>query len=253
MNEQPLIDATLRSEADIEKIVELIELVDLAEHCRNRTKPPRAKKYRLVIDRTPKVVEVHGLLGEQILGLVNKTPDKWTLTALLHGGKRERIHPDQFVEFCARGVERFETGPKRVRNGDGSTPSPLSGEDTEFLNALGYRWELVREGDPGGPANWGLILRDYRLPPGFNHDCSDLMVRIPLHYDTAGLDMFNLAKAVVRRDGRAIPNLAEVKFKDQAWVQWSRHREPDEPWVPGVDSLATHFTIIENALAADAA
>lgn len=256
MTTQHSIEAAHQLDAVIEEVVELIELVelvDLAEHCQHGTKPPRAKQYRLIIDRTPKVVDVHGMFCEQILALVNKTTDKWALTAVLHGDKRERIEPGQYVEFCARGVKRFETSPKRVRNGDGTVPSPLSPDDTDFLNSLGYAWELARKTTPDGQTNWVVIVRKYRLPSGFDQEVSDLLVRIPLHYETGGLDMFNLAKVVARKDGRPIPNLAAVKFNDETWHQWSRHRETDEPWVAGVDSLATHFVLIDNALAADAA
>ena len=92
-----------------------------------------------------------------------------------------------------------------------------------------------------------MILHDYRLPLAFSPSVVDLMVRLPPHYPAAPLDMFNVFPEVRRADGRALPCLSLFPFRDAQWQQWSRHRQPNDPWVPGVDGLATHMALVENA------
>jgi hypothetical protein len=162
--------------------------------------------------------------------------------------KRVRIEPDQMVNFAGHGVERFETSPKSATNGDARMRGPLTADDVEYLESTGYRWSVVQ--DAGG---FAVILHDYRLPLAFSPSVVDLMVRLPPHYPAAPLDMFNVFPEVRRADGRALPCLSLFPFRDAQWQQWSRHRQPNDPWVPGVDGLATHMALVENALAADAA
>ena len=58
--------------AVVEVIV--IEIIDLEEHAKSGKKPPRARRYRIRIDKEYKEVEAPGLTGRQILHLVGKTP-----------------------------------------------------------------------------------------------------------------------------------------------------------------------------------
>lgn len=226
----------------------LIEICDLSEHARNGTKPPRAKSYRIVVDGRQHTVHQHEMTGAQILGLVGKAPDRWALQEKLHGGKRVRIAPDQVVEFAHHGVERFETSPKRVTNGEAGPRGPLTEDDAQFLDGLGYEWQIVAEAGA-----WAVVLRNYSLPAGYQPPTVDLMVRMPAQYPFAPLDMFNVHPPVRRADGRPLANLTTFQFQGAVWQQWSRHREPHMPWVPGLDSLATHMAIVEASLAADLA
>ena len=57
----------------------------------NGTKPRRARSYRIIVDRKPYVVSQHEMTGSQILALVGKSSDGFSLTEKLHGGKRVRI------------------------------------------------------------------------------------------------------------------------------------------------------------------
>jgi hypothetical protein len=80
---------------EIEVIEELevivVELEDLEECARKGRKPRHAKAYRIVVDRTPFTVHRHSMTGREILVLVGKLPDSWSLTEKLHGGRRTRI------------------------------------------------------------------------------------------------------------------------------------------------------------------
>jgi len=93
--------------AVVEVIV--IEIIDLEEHARSGKKPPRARRYRIRIDKDYKEVEMPGLTGRQILHLVGKTPEGYMLSQKFHGGRVEPVKADQYVDFTTRGIERFQT------------------------------------------------------------------------------------------------------------------------------------------------
>jgi len=232
----------------IEEIVEdLAELVVLAEYAARKHHPPRAKAYKLEIDRIEKVVHVHDMLGREILGLVNKSPEQWSLQMKLHGGQRVRIEPDHRVEFTAHHIERFETSPRRARAGEATRNDILESDDVDYLNSLGLPWEVMVD---AGKAQ-ALVIRDFPLPGGANRTKADLMVRLPNTYPAAELDMFNLPRGVGRTDGRVLPNLSDATFGETEWTQWSRHRLIEEPWRPGTDCVATHLALVEKVLLTD--
>ena len=231
---------------EIEVIV--VEFEDHEECAREGRQPRHAKTYRIVVDRKPYHVHQHSMTGAEILALVGKSSDGWSLTEKLPGGRRERIQPSQVVVFHHHAVERFETSPNKVKNGEVSLTSPLTADDRAFLDGRGYSWSIVRDGQA-----WVLFIKDYHLPPGLVPEIVDLMIRIPIHYPVSPLDMVNMLPPAGRRDGRGLPNLSLFPFQDAQWQQWSRHRLDTNPWSPEVDCLATHFAVIEDALVRDAA
>jgi hypothetical protein len=96
-------------EAGLVAVVEIVEFVDLEEHAKAGKKPPKARRYRIRIDKEHKEVEAPGLTGRQILGLVGKAPEGYLLSQKFRGGRVEPIKADQFVDFTTPGVERFQT------------------------------------------------------------------------------------------------------------------------------------------------
>ena len=231
----------------VEVIVIEIEFEDIADCGRHGRKPRPARSYGIVVDRTPFTVHRHSMTGAEILALVGKSSG-WSLTEKLPGGRRERIQPDQVVVFHHHAVERFETSPSKVMNGEGNLAALITADDRAFLDGRGYDWMAFQDG-----AAWVLIIRGYYLPGGLAPRVVDLMVRIPTHYPVSGLDMFNLRPPVSRPDGSQIPNVSTFQFQGAEWQQWSRHRLNTSPWNSEVDCVATHFAVIEDALAHDAA
>lgn len=226
----------------------VVEFEDHEECARHGRQPRHAKSYRIVVDRTPFTVHQHSMTGAEILALVGKLPDAWSLTEKLPGGRRERIPPSQVVFFYHHAVERFETSPNKVKNGEAALSPPLTADDRAFLDGRGYNWSTSQDGDA-----WVLIIKGYQLPAGLVPPVVDLMIRIPTHYPVSALDMMNMLPPVGRRDGRFLPNLSLFPFHGAQWQQWSRHRLDSNPWNAEVDCLATHFAVIEDALAKDAA
>lgn len=95
---------------DVDEVVE--DLIDLEEHAIAGKRPPRAKRYRIRIDRERYVVEVPSMTGRQLLTLAGKTPvEQWMITQKLHGGEVKKVGLDEVVDFTAPGIERFMTLP----------------------------------------------------------------------------------------------------------------------------------------------
>lgn len=89
---------------------EIVEgVIDLEEHAKADRKPPRARRYRIRIDKEYKEVEAPGLTGRQILALVGKSPEAYLLSQKFRGGKVEPVPADKFVDFTTPGIERFQT------------------------------------------------------------------------------------------------------------------------------------------------
>ena len=91
---------------------EIADLVDLEEYGKSNRRPPRAKRYRIRIDKQRHVVEVPSMTGRELLVLAGKTPpDRWTISQKLHGGQTQPIGLDDVADFTTPGVERFMTLP----------------------------------------------------------------------------------------------------------------------------------------------
>jgi len=100
-------------EHELEEVEELIEeLIDLEEHAKRDHKPPRARHYRIRIDREYYTVDVPKMTGRQLLLLAGKNPpERYEIMQKFHGGKTERIGLNQDVDFTTPGIERFVTLP----------------------------------------------------------------------------------------------------------------------------------------------
>jgi hypothetical protein len=97
---------------EIVEVIELVEIVDVEEFGRSNRKPPRAKRYRIRIDKHHYVVEVSYMTGRELLVLAGRTPpERWTISQKFHGGHTKPIGLDDVVDFTTHGVERFMTLP----------------------------------------------------------------------------------------------------------------------------------------------
>ncbi len=88
------------------------DVIDLEEFAVSGRRPPRAKRYRIRIDRERYVVEVPSMTGRELLGLAGKTPpEQWMITQKFRGGEVKKIDLDEKADFTTLGVERFMTLP----------------------------------------------------------------------------------------------------------------------------------------------
>lgn len=92
--------------------IETDEIVDLEEFAKANRKPPRARRYRIRIDKQHFVVEAQCLTGRELLQLAGKTPpERFMISQKLCGGQAKKIGLDEKADFTTPGVERFMTLP----------------------------------------------------------------------------------------------------------------------------------------------
>ncbi len=88
------------------------EIIDLEEYAKTGRKPPKAKRYRIRIDKNHYVVEVSAMPGRELLNLAGKTPaTNFMISQKLHGGEAKKLGYDEKADFTQPGVERFMTLP----------------------------------------------------------------------------------------------------------------------------------------------
>ena len=108
-----LTQGVTTSAPDTEVLDEPIdEIVDLEEYAQANRKPPRARHYRIRIDKKKYDVDVPGMTGHELLTLASKVPpSNYMVTQKLIGGQTRKIELDQRADFTTPGVERFMTLP----------------------------------------------------------------------------------------------------------------------------------------------
>lgn len=88
------------------------EVIDLEEYAKTGRKPPKAKRYRIRIDKNHYVVEVSAMTGRELLNLAGKTPaTNFMISQKLQGGEAKKLGYDEKADFTQPGVERFMTLP----------------------------------------------------------------------------------------------------------------------------------------------
>lgn len=228
-----------------------VELVEIEIFARENRKPPQAKKYKIRIDREPRIVEKRKITGEELLALVDKKPLGWRLYQKRHGGQMEEIQSGQVVDLGECGIERFTTIERAQGDGEQATAeaSPpvrrefrLPEEDETYLNAVGLRWEAIVD----GKLRWVLIY-EHPMPEGYNLAVATLAIRIEKGYPPAKLDMCYIHPPLARADGKAIHKLTTQQIEGVAFQRWSRHYE----WREGDDFFGSHHLRVKNWLAAE--
>jgi hypothetical protein len=94
------------------------EIIDVEEHARAGKPVPKAKRYRIRVEKQSFVVNTETITGRQILALVGKTPDQYNLYQHIRGGQTKPVLPDESVDLTAPGVERFTTMKIENREGE---------------------------------------------------------------------------------------------------------------------------------------
>lgn len=90
----------------------LVEIVEIEEFGKKNEKPPKAKKYKIRIDKEKYTVEVSQMTGRELLVLAQKNPpERYTISQKFHGGQPKKIGLDEIADFTTPGVERFMTLP----------------------------------------------------------------------------------------------------------------------------------------------
>ena len=93
------------------------DVIDIESCGKHDRQPPKGYRYRIRIDGEKYVAQSGGMSGAEILALVGKRPDEWSLNQKLHGGKRLRIEIHDAVDLTLKGIERFETVRRQAQQG----------------------------------------------------------------------------------------------------------------------------------------
>ena len=181
-------------------------------------------------------------------------PDEgWTAILRTKGDPKKPVDMDYVIDLREPGIEKLRLRPDNINNGE--APQSFAREfhllekDEAYLNARGFRWETTIE----GKRRW-LIIRDFPLPPGFNHEKTDLAIDVPNTYPTGAIDMFFCFPALKLANGRVPPNTqSTVTCEEKSFQQWSRHRHGNTRWNPEKDSIITQIALAEDALAKEVA
>jgi hypothetical protein len=205
-----------------------------------------AIKIKIQVDRNTFEAPENCMTGREILELAGKTPYKeFQLYIVLKGHKTEKVDYDKTICFDEPGIERFTTQKLKHQDGEKKLRREfrLPEDDEAFLDAMSYMWETINFEN----LNY-LILRGVELPFGYNVEMADVAFRIDGSYPRTQIDMAFFYPALVRADKISINALTNLQIEGKAYQQWSRHRTPDNPWVEGVDCVATQIGFMEQWL-----
>lgn len=123
----------------------------------------------------------------------------------------------------------------------------LPAQDAAYLDDRGFAWDAAS--DQGVVC---LVIRDYRLPPGFNVPSADLLIHLPTGYPDTPLDMWWFSPDVTRADGTPLPQTqAQGAYLGRTWQRWSRHFAAGQ-WRPGTDNIEPYLARIRADLQASA-
>lgn len=116
-----------------------------------------------------------------------------------------------------------------------SLPTP----DAQYLESRGIDYSVSVE------ANMTcVVLRGWRLPPGYDRDCADLLIRLSTGYPDVAPDMWWFDPPVKLTDGRSVPATESVEqHLGRSWQRWSRHFQNGQ-WKSGIDGLESYLALI---------
>lgn len=118
----------------------------------------------------------------------------------------------------------------------------LPQEDIDFLERMKLDWEAIREGS----TQW-LLIHDYELPCGYEQENVSVAFLIPNTYPNGALDMAFYYPHITRVDKKQINRANHLQHIDgKSWQRWSRHRTNENQWDPELDSILTHFELMDS-------
>lgn len=93
-----------------------------------------------------------------------------------------------------------------------------------------------------------VVIRNFRLPEGYETTQSDLLLRLNPGYPDVPPDMWWFDPPVRLTAGRVIPATdCTEQYLGHSWQRWSRHFGPGQ-WRSGIDSLETFLALIRGEL-----
>lgn len=170
----------------------------------------------------------------------------WIIVLKTADSKRP-VTIDETIDLRAPGIEKLRLTPRDINNGDSVEALRdfrLLPSDEKGLHDRCINWDSITDGGH----RW-LLLRDYKLPPGYTVDAATVALEVPTGYPAAEIDMFYCCPFLELSSGAAIPQTqATVAIRGIQYQRWSRHRGAGSPWRSGTDNVLTHLALVEAAL-----
>ncbi|WP_075678310.1 multiubiquitin domain-containing protein [Stenotrophomonas sp. TD3] len=242
----PAMELWLELSDQKDRLVQPGEVIDLDMPGVERLYTKRAVWHLRVNDEDTEWPQSRVLVRDALTAAGFNVSRPWTMKFKVQGQPVRAVNLDDELDLSQAGVERLRVAPSEVNNGDGQDARrefSLLAADAEFLDRRGLQWQAVNN-----DGQW-LIVSEFPLPLGYNAAVCTLAVLIPPSYPTAALDMF-FCHPPLSINGRIPPQTEHHQAIDgRNFQRWSRHRGGASQWSPGVDNLASHFALIDEALA----
>ena len=123
----------------------------------------------------------------------------------------------------------------------------LPPSDSVFLADRGIAHSITVEGEMTC-----VVFPNWLVPPGFDRDSADLLVRLPNGYPDVPPDMWWFSPGIKLVNGRvAQATEATERHVGRDWQRWSRHFQAGQ-WRSGIDGLESYLALIRHELARSA-
>ncbi len=119
----------------------------------------------------------------------------------------------------------------------------LPQNDVTCLIERGLKYTVSTEGNMTC-----VVFEGYRLPPGYDREEADLLLRLSAGFPDVQPDMWWFDPAIRLKDGRAVKATDVTEHHlGRTWQRWSRHFNAGQ-WRSGVDSLESYLALIRREL-----
>lgn len=93
-----------------------------------------------------------------------------------------------------------------------------------------------------------LVIHDFHLPAGYNHEKVDLLLRLSPGYPDVPPDMWWFDPPIKRADGQVIPATEVIEqYLGHGWQRWSRHLSAGQ-WRSGIDGIESFLALLRKEL-----
>ena len=115
--------------------------------------------------------------------------------------------------------------------------------DIEYLNERGIDHQVTSEG-----GMICIVLPSWQIPKGFDHEVSDLLIRLNPGYPDVQPDMWWFDPPVRLASGQRLSSTDAVEaYLGRQWQRWSRHFSNGQ-WQSGIDGLESYLALIRHSL-----
>jgi hypothetical protein len=209
----------------------------------------RELHWQINVQGVPVISDAPSIVARDAITQAGFDPDKgWFVFLKVKGQPKREVALADPIDLRTPGIERLRLTPRNVDNGEAAAPRrdfTLLDADEDHLDRLGLRWETVIEGE----RRW-LLVHGYPVPTGYTVTYTELAIEVPPTYPQAALYGFYAFPPLALTSGSAIPSTQlRGTIRGREFHGWSRHRGAGDPWNPAKDNIATHFALVDAALA----